>query len=144
MPQTIKETMEVIQLTPQNQIPERIVEETDVLVPHEEEEIIEVLQKQVQCIDEIIDLPVAMQRQVLASQTAQKSVEVPQVQFLDRAVGVPVATQTERIQECIDEETVVPGPRVMEEILEAVKLIPPEHVQNHTGEQSRRNCQVER
>ena len=60
------------------------------------EETIEVVQhnpqKQARCVDEIIDMPVLMQRQVLARQTVQKTVELPQVQFLDRVVDVPVVT----------------------------------------------------
>ena len=43
--------------------------------------------------DEIIDMPAPMQGQVLASQTVQRTVEVPQVQFLNRVVDVSVVTQ---------------------------------------------------
>ena len=101
---------------------------------------------QVQHINKFVDVPVVAQRQAPIIQTLQKKVEVPQVQFLDRAVGVPVVTQTQvpspsapqgRIQERIVEETdvPVPVPRVMEKILEAVKFIPQERVQNYTAEQ---------
>ena len=99
----------------------------------------------VQDIDEIVDVPVVLQRQVLISQTVQRMVEVPQVQFFDRLVDVPVAMQRqvpcplmprERIQEHIDEEIIeVTGSRVMEKIIEGVKPIPQERVQSNTVEE---------
>ena len=46
-----------------------------------------------QDIGKIVDVPVATQRQVPTIQTVQKTVEVPQVQFLDRMVDVPFVMQ---------------------------------------------------
>ena len=40
-----------------------------------------------------VDVPVVMQGQIPIIQLAQKTVEVPQVQFHDRVVNVPVAMQ---------------------------------------------------
>ena len=65
--------------------------------------------------------------------------EVPQVQFLDRVLDVPVAMQRhashERIQERTVEEDDVPVPHVMEKTVEDVKFIPQERVQNRIMEQ---------
>ena len=78
---------------PQEQIQERIIEETDVLVPHMMEKTTEVMklipQEHVEnhTVGQIIDMPVMMQRQV------QKSVEVPQIRSIDEAVDVPVIVQ---------------------------------------------------
>ena len=88
--------------------------------------------------------PVEIQRLVPTIQTAQKTVEVPQVQFLDRVVDVPVVMQRQKIpsmaQERIQERTVgkiieVTVSRVMEKIIEGVKPIPQECVQDYTVEQ---------
>ena len=96
MPQTTAKIMKAIQSMQQERTPEHVIVKSDVLGPEVMEETIEVVQKQVQKIDKTVDVQVVMQRQVLASKTVQKTVEVPQVQFLERAVGVPVATQTEQ------------------------------------------------
>ena len=66
----------------QEGIHEHIVEEIiDVPVPEMMEETIEVVQhnpqKQVQCVDKIVDVPDVTQGQVFSSQTVQKAVEVP-------------------------------------------------------------------
>ena len=70
----------------------------------------------------------------------QKTVDVPQVRFLDRAVDVPVVMQRqvpqEQIQEHLGEETDVLVSRVTEKITEVVKDMPREHVQGNTVEQS--------
>ena len=58
--------------------------------------------------------------------------EMPQVQFLGRVLDVPVVMQRqapqERIQERIVEETDVPVPHVMEEIIEVVRQSPQEQM----------------
>ena len=75
--------------------------------------------------EEIAEGPkVQTQGQVLASQTVQETVEMPQVQFLDRVRG-------RTIEETID----IPVPHVMKKITEGVKLIPQEHAQNRAVEQ---------
>ena len=88
-------------------------------------------------------VPVMMQGHIPPIQPVQKTVEVPQVQFYDRVVNVPVAMQRqvlcpsmprERIQEFIVEKSGVPVPRTMEEIPDALKPIPQERVQNNTLE----------
>ena len=90
-----------------------------------------------------IDVPVVRQGQIPTIQLVQKIVEVPQVQFHDRVVNVPVAMKRqvpypsmlrERIQAIIVEKSDVPVPRAMEEIPEALKPIPQERVQNNTVE----------
>ena len=90
-----------------------------------------------------VDVPVMMEGHIPTLQLVQKTVEVPQVQFHDRVVDVPIAMQRqvpypsmprEPIQEFIVEKSEVPVPRVMEEIPETVKRVPQEHVQNYTGE----------
>ena len=91
-----------------------------------------------------VDVPVVRQGQILTVQLVQTIVEVPQVQFHDRVVNIPVAMQRqvpypstprERIQAIIVEKSDILVPRVMEEIPETVKRVPQEHVQNYTGEQ---------
>ena len=60
--------------------------------------------------------------------SVQKTVEVPQSQFLDRVVGVPVVMRRQVPQELeyIDEETDVTVPRVMEDIIGVAKHGPQE------------------
>ena len=55
-------------------------------------------------------------------QTVEKTVEVPQVLYTDRIVGVPMSD--------------VPVPHMMEKTIEVVKLIPQERAQNRTEEQT--------
>ena len=43
--------------------------------------------------EQVVDVPVVLQRQVLMIQNVQKIVEVPQVQYIGNIVDVPVATQ---------------------------------------------------
>ena len=98
----------------------------------------------VQHIDKTVDVPVVMQDQVLASQTVQKTAEMPQVQFLDRILDVHVVPQRhvpfssmsqEQIQKRIVEETTdIPVPHMMEKTIEFVKLLPQEQIQNRTME----------
>ena len=79
------------------------------------------------------------QGQVHTIQTAQKTVEVPQVQFHDQVVAVLVVmvrqVPQERIQERIVEETDVAVPHVMGKITDVVKHISQERVLDHTVEQ---------
>ena len=99
----------------------------------------------VQYIDEIIDVPIVVQRQVPIAQTVRKTEEGSLVRLLDRVLDVPVVMQRqahcatmpqERILERIVEETDVPVSRVTERITEVVKHMPREHVQGNTVEQS--------
>ena len=89
----------------------------------------------------IIDMPVVRQGRVPTIEPVQRIVEMPQVQFLDRVLGVPVVTQShvplpavpqEQIQERIVEDTDIPVPQMMEKTIEVVKPIPQEQVQNRT------------
>ena len=135
---------------------QHIVDEiVDVPVLEVMEETIEVVQhnpqKQVQCVDKIIDVPVVMQRQVPTSPTVQKTVEVSQVQFLDRMVGVPVVLQRQAPQETIEvpktvsqdripqrtteQATDTPVPQVAEEIIEICNVFSQSHVQQRMVEQ---------
>ena len=84
------EIIEVVRLIPQERVQQHTVEQiVDVPVPQVVEEIAEVVQIIHQeriserIIDRIVDVPVVMQRQEPTIQTVQKTVEVPQVQFLD-------------------------------------------------------------
>ena len=91
VPQVADEIIEVVRLIPQESVHQRIVEQiVPVSVPQVGEEISEVVQIILQdriserIIDRIVDVPVVvMQRQVPIIQTVQKTMEVPQVQFLD-------------------------------------------------------------
>ena len=98
---------------------------------------------QEQYTDKTVDVPGVRQGQVLTSQAVQKTVEVPQVQFLDRVLDASVVTQRHVPQETIDipvshvmEKIIeVTVSRVMEKIIEGVKPIPKERVLNSTVEQ---------
>ena len=90
IPQIMEEIGEVVRLIPQERVQQRTVEQiVHVPVPQVAEEIAGVVQiihrecisKRI--IDRIVDVPVVMQRQVPTIQTVQKTVEVPQVRFLD-------------------------------------------------------------
>ena len=91
VPQAVDEVVEVVRLIPQESVQQRTVEQiVRVSVPQVGEEISEVVQITPQdriserIIDRIVDVPVVvMQRQVPIIQTVQKTVGVPQVQFLD-------------------------------------------------------------
>ena len=91
VPQVADEIIEVVRLIPQESVHQRTVEQfVRVSVPQVGEEISEVVQITLQdriserIIDRIVDVPVVvMQRQVPIIQTVQKTMEVPQVQFLD-------------------------------------------------------------
>ena len=81
VPQVVEEFTEVFKLFFQNRIQQRILEQTtETPAVFLAEDIVEALKVQTQY-------------QVLASQTVQKTVEMPQIQFLDRMVDVPVVTQ---------------------------------------------------
>ena len=116
-----------------------------------------------QYLDRIVDVPVVVQRRVPTIQAAQKTEELPQVQFLDRVMGsvptiqtvqqtvevpevqfpdraadVPVSMQRqvpqEQIMEGIVEEADVPVPYVKEEMIEVAQHGLQEHVQKYTVE----------
>ena len=86
-----------------------------------------------------VDVPVVRQGQIPTIRAVQKTVEVPQVQSLDRVLDAPVAMQRhashERIQEHTVEEDDVLVPHVMKKTIEDVKLVPQEQVQNRIMEQ---------
>ena len=46
-------------------------------------------------IDTVVDVPVMAQRQVYSIQRVQKTVEVPQIQFIDKFTDAPVSVQAE-------------------------------------------------
>ena len=135
----IQQTVEVPQVQYVDEIiEERIVEEIDVPVPYVKGEMFDV-------VKQIPQERIVEETGVPVPRVAEKTVEVPQVQFHDRVVDVPVVTQRqdmpsmprERIQECIVEEIIqVAVSRVMEKIIEGVRPIPQERVQNSTVEQS--------
>ena len=47
-----------------------------------------------QKVHETVEVPCVMKRTVRTTQTVQKTVKAPQVQFFDRTEDVPVVTQT--------------------------------------------------
>ena len=108
-------------LASHKRIQERIIEETDVPVPHMMEQTIEVVKhipqehvqnhtvkqiidmpvmvqetvevRQIQFIDEAVDVPVIVQRQVPIVQRMQNTVEACQAQSTDRVMNAPVIMQ---------------------------------------------------
>ena len=90
---------------------------------------------QVQYINKIVDVPVVAQRHVSTIQIVQRTVEVPHVQFLDRAADVSVVMQRRNRERIVGETIDAPVPHVTEKIIEVVKHIPQERVQNGTEEQ---------
>ena len=64
-------------------------------VPQVVEETVVQIISQESIIDRIVDVTVAVQRQVPTIQTVLKTVGSLQVQFLDRVADVPVVTQQE-------------------------------------------------
>ena len=65
-------------------------------------------------VEQIIDMPVMMQRQ------AQKTVEVPQVQFIDKAVDVPVIVQRQvPIVQKVQKTEEVPQAQSTDEVMDA-------------------------
>ena len=107
-------------------------------------------------VEQIIDVPVATQCQVSTIPTTQRTVEMPQVQSLDRMDGVPVVmrrqtAQTIEVPQCqvpktvsqdripqrIDEQLVdIPVPQIAEEIVEMFNVFTQDRVQQRTVEQS--------
>ena len=103
-----------------------------------------------------VDVPVVRQDQVSTVQAVHKTVEVPQVQFLDRVADVPVATQrripaiqtaqrTAEVPKTVSQDRIpqrtagqamyAPVPRVTEEIIEMFKVIVQDRVQQRMVEQ---------
>ena len=81
--------------------------------------------------DRIVEVPATALRQ---GPTAQTTVEAPQVQSLDRVMGVSVATQTQ----ATPSPSLVPAPPTMETLeatIEAVKHVPQERVPHHAVQQ---------
>ena len=101
-------------------------------------------------IDRTVDVPVVTQGQVLPSQPVQKTVEVPQIQFLDRMDGVPAVMQRQtpqcrvpravsqdRIPQRIEEQLVdIPVPQIAEETVDVFDVFTQERVQQRIVEQS--------
>ena len=90
VPQVADEIIEVVRLIPQESVHQRTVEHiVRVPVPQvgEVSEVVQIIPQDrisERIIDRIVDVQVVvMQRQVPMIQTVQKTMEVPQVQFLD-------------------------------------------------------------
>ena len=122
--QPVQETVEMPQVQFLDRVRGRIVEQTDVPVPHMMEKTIEVMkhnpQKHVQnhTVEQIMDMPVVVQRQV------QKTVEVPQIQFIDKAVDVPVIVQRQvpivrKVQKTVE----VPQAQSTDEVMDAPVIL---------------------
>ena len=122
----------ILVLTDENLFPSASTGEPKVLqrqAPMIQEVLKTVEFPRVQYVDEIVDVPVVAQSQVPIVRLVQKTVEVPQSQFPDRVVDVPVvnaktgaARQVPQEQIRVVEETDVPVPRVMDEIIAVVWL----------------------
>ena len=84
-------------------VPE-VMEEAIEVVPHKE-----VLH--VHFIDEVVKMPVTLQKQVQVIQEGQRTVEIPQAQYIDKTVDVPVVKQgrvptTQTVLKTIEESQV--------------------------------------
>ena len=81
VPQCKEEIVEVVRLIPQERVQQRTVHQIVKIV-----EVFQIIHQEglsQRIIDRIVHVPVVMQRQVPATQTVQKTVHVPQVQFFD-------------------------------------------------------------
>ena len=87
---------------------------------------------QVQYIDQIVDLPVVMQRQIPAIQAVQKAVEVPQVQFLDRMDGIPKTVPHDRIPQQTAEQ--IADAQITGELVEGFNVFSQSRVQQQIVE----------
>ena len=88
-----EELVEAFKVFVQDRVQQRIMEQiTETPAVSIAEEIMETPKTQTQ-VDKTIDMLVVRQGQVPTIRPVQKTVEVPQVRFLDRAVDVPVVTQ---------------------------------------------------
>ena len=57
----------------------------------------------VQFLERVVDVPVAIQRQVPTIPSVQKTVEVPQIQYVDKIVDAPVVASHRPVP--VDAET---------------------------------------
>ena len=97
------ESIEAVRHFPGGKVRNYIAEQTvDSRISHVKEEIIEgvrhVPQEQVQCLDKTDDVSIVRQVRVPSVQAVQKIVAVPQVQFPDRVLDVPVLTPGTTVQ----------------------------------------------
>ena len=91
VPHMMEKTIEVMKLIPQERVQNRTVEQVIDVPVLQIQETVEV--PQIQLIDEVVDVPVVVQRQVPTVEKVQKTVKVRQVQFIDKVVDAPVIVQ---------------------------------------------------
>ena len=90
----MEKTIEVVKFIPQERVQNRTVEQIidmPVVVQRQVQETVEV--PQIPFIDEAVDVPVVVQRQLPVVQKVQKTVEVPQAQSTDKVMNAPVILQ---------------------------------------------------
>ena len=85
--------------------------------------------------DETIDITVVRQSRVPTIQPVQKTVEVPQVQFLDRMIDVPIE-ETKILQRTTERVMDIPVPQVAEESIEMFNVLSQDHVQQRNVERT--------
>ena len=87
VPQAMEEIIDAMKYIPQEQSQNRTVEQiVGVLGPQTQEEFVEV--PLLRFIDQGVDIPVTMQRQILTIQGAQQTVEVLKGPFTDKLVNI--------------------------------------------------------
>ena len=83
--------------------------------------------------DETIDMPVVRQGRVPTIQPVQKTVEVPQVQFFDRMIDVPIE-ETKIPQRTAEQVMDIPVPQVAEKSIEVFNVLSQDRVQQRNVE----------
>ena len=150
VPQVTEESIEIFNVLSQDRVQQRMVEQItetpavsldekiiqhtieetiDIPVPHVMKKTSEAVklipQERVQnhTVEQFIDMPVVMQRQV------QKTVEVPQIQFIDEAVDVPVIVRrqvpiVQKMQKTVEASQVQSTDRVMNALVIMQRHVP--------------------
>merc|ERR1712122_408361 len=71
----------------------------------------------------VVDIPVVAQRQIPMVQTVQKTIEIPQLQYIDKVVDVPVVQVVQVPQVQVVEKTVeIPQLQIVEKIVEIPEI----------------------
>merc|ERR1712209_380195 len=71
----------------------------------------------------VVDIPVVQQRQVPTVQTVQKTVEVPQLQFIDKVVDIPVVAQRQiPMVQTVEKTVEIPQLQIVEKIVEIPEI----------------------
>ena len=84
--------------------------------------------------DEVVKMPVTLQKQVPVIQEEQKTVDAPQVQCTDKIVGVPVTAQR-RVPTIQTAQRSVEVSQMIEETTEVPKIVSQHRIPQRTAEQ---------